>query len=129
MAASHGPASRYVARVLVLSERFYETMLEYAVPLSHSALSALKDSALALDVYSWLAHRLCRINKAKGVKVSWKNLREQFGQEYADPRNFKKAFRDALRRSCAVYHDARIEDTTGGLLFCLQSHRFRRLLF
>jgi hypothetical protein len=102
--------------VLVLSERFYETMLEYAVPLSHSALSALKDSALALDVYSWLAHRLCRINKAKGVKVSWKNLREQFGQEYADPRNFKKAFRDALRRSCAVYHDARIEDTTGGLL-------------
>jgi hypothetical protein len=59
---------------------------------------------------------LCRINKAKGVKVSWKNLREQFGQEYADPRNFKKAFRDALRRSCAVYHDARIEDTTGGLL-------------
>jgi len=102
--------------VLVLSERFYETMLEYAVPLSHTALSALKDSALALDVYSWLAHRLCRINKPKGVKVSWRNLRDQFGQEYADPRNFKKAFREALRRSCVVYHEARIEDATGGLL-------------
>ena len=37
-----------------LSTPFFETMLEYAVPLDHRALSALKHSALALDVYSSL---------------------------------------------------------------------------
>jgi Plasmid encoded RepA protein len=56
---------------LVLSERFYETLVAHAVPLDKRALAVLKHSALALDTYSWLAHRLCRINRADGVKVSW----------------------------------------------------------
>lgn len=79
------------------------------------ALSGLKGSALALDVYSWLAHRLCRIN-AEAVKVSWRSLREQFGQEYADYGNFKKAFRQALRQVLALYPDARVEEEPGGLV-------------
>jgi hypothetical protein len=102
--------------IIELSQPFYETLLEHAVPLDHRALAAIKHSSLALDIYTWLAHRLCRIRKASGVKVSWTNLKEQFGQEYASPKNFKKEFRQALRQVLATYPEARVEDVTGGLL-------------
>ncbi len=99
---------------LTLSERFYETLLYHAVPLDKAALQALKHSALALDIYTWLAHRLVRVNRP--VQLSWHALKEQFGQEYHDGRNFKKEFRHALGQVKAVYLAARIEDLERGLL-------------
>ncbi len=102
--------------VIELSTDFYESLADHAVPLDHTALAALCHSALALDIYTWLAHRLCRITRATGVKVSWANLREQFGQEYADPRNFKRELRQAIRQALAVYPDARVEEVPGGLM-------------
>jgi hypothetical protein len=98
-----------------LSQEFYETLTNHAVPLDYRALAALKDSALALDIYTWLAHRLCRISDAKGVMLSWHSLREQFGQEYSDPKDFKREFRNMLRQVLVVYPTARIEDVDGGL--------------
>jgi hypothetical protein len=51
-------------RVVVgLSSEFFETLALHAVPLDYRAISALWHSALALDDYMWLAHRLCRIDK------------------------------------------------------------------
>ena len=102
--------------LLELSQEYFDTLTAHAVPLDHRALGALKHSALALDLYTWLAHRLCRVRKPVGVKLSWENLREQFGQEYADPKNFKKEFRQALRPALAVYPDARVEEVIGGLM-------------
>lgn len=102
--------------VIELSQPFYDTLLEHAVPLDPRALAAIKHSSLALDIYTWLAHRLWRIHKPSGVKVSWANLKEQFGQEYASSKNFKKEFRQALRQVLATYPDARVEDVAGGLL-------------
>lgn len=101
--------------VMKLSQEFYDTLTAHAVPLDHRALGALKHSALALDIYTWLAHRLCRIKKPEGVMVSWRNMRDQFGQEYRDPKNFKRKFRQAMHEVRAVYPDARIENTNGGL--------------
>lgn len=102
--------------VLELSPDFYDTLREHAVPLDYRALGALKHSALALDIYTWLAHRLCRVNRAGGVKLSWENLREQFGQEYGDPRNFKHEFKAALHPVLAVYPNARVGEVIGGLM-------------
>jgi len=89
---------------------------EFAVPMDPRALAALRHSALALDVYTWLAHRLHRVNSISGNRLSWENLREQFGQEYNDPKNFKKEMTKALRTVLSVYPDARVEDVAGGLL-------------
>lgn len=100
---------------MTLSGEFFNTLIEHAVPLDPRALRALKGSALALDVYTWLAHRLCRVRTAKGVKVSWQNLRDQFGQEYLTSKDFKKEFRDTLVKVLAVYPDAKIADEPGGL--------------
>jgi hypothetical protein len=102
--------------VIELTPEFYASLADYAVPLDPRALGALKHSALALDIYSWLAHRLHRVRAAAGTKVSWANLREQFGQEYCDPRNFKREMTKALRAVIAVYPDARIEEVAGGLV-------------
>lgn len=99
---------------LTLSHQFYNTMLEHAVPLDGRALAALAHSALGLDCYTWLAHRLHRVS-APGATLSWSNLRDQFGQEYADPRDFKRAFRIAMREALAVYPEARVDEIDGGL--------------
>lgn len=100
---------------LELSPRFLETLLAHAVPLDARAIHGLQKSALALDAYTWLAHRLCRVRKAGGVKLSWGNLRQQFGQEYRCSKDFKKEFRAALLKVRAVYPAARIDEEMGGL--------------
>jgi hypothetical protein len=102
--------------IMKLSPEFFATLIEYAVPLDHRALGALTHSALAIDIYTWLAHRLCRIRRPEGVELSWANLQDQFGQEYRALQDFKKEFRPALLQVRAVYPDARIEETPGGLL-------------
>jgi len=101
--------------VMELSNDFYETLTHHAVPLDYRALSALKHSALALDIYTWLAHRLCRVNKSDGVMLSWQNLKDQFGQEYATSKDFKREFKDLLRQVLVVYPSARIADVDGGI--------------
>jgi hypothetical protein len=101
--------------MMTLSGEFHATLLEHAVPLDPRAIGALQHSALALDVYTWLAHRLCRVRTDNGVKLYWKNLREQFGQEYKDPKNFKQEFKAALLKVCTVYPDANVREETGGI--------------
>ena len=104
--------------VMLLSEDYYGSLIESAVPLDNRALHALKGSALALDVYAWLAHRLHRI-EGRGVTLHWKSLREQFAQEYKgkDPdKDFKKEFLPVLRKVLAVYPQAKVKPVTGGVL-------------
>ncbi|EEZ9648737.1 replication protein [Escherichia coli] len=104
--------------VMKLGDSYYNDLMEYAVPLDNRALQALKGSALALDIYAWLAHRLHRIN-GKGVELHWKPLREQFGQEYTGKeadKDFKKKFVPALKKVLAVYPQAKVKPVTGGLL-------------
>jgi len=102
--------------VLELSEDFFNTLTTHAVPLDYRALAALKHSSLALDIYTWLAHRLCRIRSPGGVQLSWQNLRDQFGQEYGSSKDFKREFRHALRQVSTVYPQARMSDVAGGIM-------------
>jgi Plasmid encoded RepA protein len=101
---------------LELGSDFFETLSAHAVPLDRGAVSQLTNSALALDIYTWLAHRLCRINSPAGTRLSWGNLHEQFGQEYRDVKDFRRKFLIALKRSVAVYPEAKIDHVRGGLL-------------
>lgn len=104
--------------VLVLSDDYYNELVELGVPLDKRALVALKGSALALDVYTWLAHRLHRI-EGRPVILHWKPLQQQFAQESQSKdadRDFKKAFLPALRQALAVYPEAKVKPVKGGLL-------------
>ncbi len=101
--------------VIRLSNEFFETLSEHAVPLDPRAIAALQNSALALDTYTWLAHRLWRIKQPKGATLYWRNLKDQFGQEYRSDKDFKREFAGALRKAHAVYPEARIEIVRGGI--------------
>ena len=104
--------------VMKLSEGYFNSLMDSAVPLDNRALHALKGSALALDVYAWLAHRLHRI-EGRPVILHWKSLREQFAQEYQgkDPdKDFKKQFLPILRNVQVVYPQAKVKQVTGGLM-------------
>ncbi|MFX6149068.1 replication protein RepA, partial [Acinetobacter baumannii] len=90
---------------------YFNSLMDSAVPLDNRALMALKGSALALDVYTWLAHRLHRI-EGRGVTLHWKSLREQFAQEYTGKdadKDFKKKFVPALKKVLTVYPQAKVK--------------------
>ena len=99
---------------LRLSQEYFESLQEHAVPLDPRAVSALAHSALALDVYSFLARRLHSLQKP--VKVTWHQFHAQFGQEFKDWRNFKQEFIPAVRAALALYLTAKVEEVTGGLM-------------
>lgn len=103
---------------VTFSDDYYQTLKSHAVPLDLRAFMELKGSALAMDVYTWLAQRLHRI-EGRPVVLHWASLREQFGQEYQgkDPdKDFKKKFLHALRAVLAVYPQARVKQVTGGVM-------------
>lgn len=102
--------------VIELTAKFYDSLREQAVPLDPRALTALQKSSLALDLYTWLSHRLHRVSRVTGDRVTWKNLREQFGQEYTAQKSFKRNVLAGLRSVRAVYPDARMEEVSGGFI-------------
>jgi hypothetical protein len=91
-----------------LDQLYFESLMAHAVPLDERALGALSHSAMALDIYAWLAQRLHRIHTREDAFIAWTALRDQFGFGYANMRKFKQVFRTALRQVLAVYPDARL---------------------
>lgn len=98
-----------------LSQEYFQGLQEFAVPLDERAVAALRGSALALDLYSWLAHRLCRIRQPGGVPIRWQAIKSQFGQEYRNLDDFRKEARSAFRQVLQVYRSAKVEETPEGL--------------
>jgi len=92
-----------------LSHEYFESLVNHAVPLHDRALSALSGSAMALDVYAWLAQRLHRIDSGRRVLVPWTALKEQFGWHYDRMDKFKAVFRQTLRDVHSQYQAAAIE--------------------
>jgi len=101
---------------VTLSNEFYETLKAHALPLDTRSIRALQHSACAIDVYTWLAHRLPRVKKQGGERVSWQALQVQFGSDISDTKNFKRHILTALRQTIAVYPAAKVEQVSGGLL-------------
>jgi len=99
-----------------LSHAYFESLQRHAVPLDERALVVLAHSAMALDLYAWLAQRLHRIPKPHRQLVPWVALWDQFGQGYARLRKFREKFLQALRQVHVVYPAAKLEVNGKGLL-------------
>jgi Plasmid encoded RepA protein len=97
-----------------LTDEFFHCIRETAVPLKVEALAELSHSALSLDIYTWLAHRLWRVRRG-GSRVSWAALQEQFGGEYGDRKAFKLQFRKRLAEALKAYPEAKVEAIDGGI--------------
>jgi hypothetical protein len=84
------------------------------VPLNEIAIRQIRDSATALDLYTWLAYRLPRLTGKRPTTLSWQQLAVHFGNDGRHIRKFRQTVRDAWERQVsAVYPEARAEfDTT-----------------
>ncbi len=92
------------------SARYFESLMKHAVPLNEAAVARLSHSAMALDVYTWLAQRLHRVSAEKGgVLVPWTRLAEHFGHGYERLRDFRRVFGRTLRQVRVVYPDAKFD--------------------
>ncbi len=92
-----------------LSLDYFNSLQEHAVPLHEADLAALAHSAMALDIYAWLAQRLHRVTPMHPAFVTWAALKEQFGPDYERMRKFKEKFRIALRQVRARYDRALVD--------------------
>lgn len=99
-----------------LGEDFYQALLEAPVPMDMRTLRALKQSPLALDLYTWLAYRCFTVTK-KGnpAFVSWTQLQRQMGSHYHDTKNFKRRIQKTLGTIRTIYPRLKIECVYGGL--------------
>jgi len=100
---------------LRLDEDFFQTLLELEMPIDMRAYRSLMRSPMAMDAYTWLAHRMWRVDRS--VDIRWEALHRDMGQEYKNLKNFKWRFRAALKAAQGVYPQSagRIEETATGI--------------
>jgi hypothetical protein len=97
-----------------LTQPFYESLREHAVPFPKEAIKHIKGNPLAIDLYVFLVYRLRRLSK--NVLIPWQELHVHLGAEYHRLRDFKRYALPALQLAFAAYPDARVEPLEGGLL-------------
>lgn len=104
-----------------LSTNFFKECIENPVPIDLRAYKALRESPLAMDVYTWLTYRMSYTTR-RTRPIPWASLMMQFGSNYntADldqaVRNFKKAFLQALQLVLIVYPSANVAIDEPGLV-------------
>jgi hypothetical protein len=106
-----GQPSLWPSRV-ELSEKYAASLEDHAVPLDMRAIASLRHSAMALDIYAWLAQRLHHVPVNRPQFIPWAALHVQFGHGYREIRKFRAFFLHQLKQVKGVYPDARF-DTDG----------------
>jgi len=109
-----GEAGGHWPEAVELSQEFHNHLRLHAVPLDNRAIAHLAGSALALDLYAFLAHRLPRLREP--LRLSWATATAQFGTADTPPRKMAQLIREALVDVQAVYPDARVEALREGLI-------------
>jgi hypothetical protein len=105
---------------LRLSLDYFDSLTRFAVPMDERAIAALAHSAMALDMYCWLAQRMHRVPVGKSQFIPWPALQEQFGQHYARIRDFRRDFLNLLKQVKAAYPEANF-DADGKGMYLWQS--------
>ncbi len=109
-----GEAGGHWPEAVELSQEFHDHLRAHAVPLDNRAIAHLAGSALALDLYAFLAYRLPRLREP--LRLSWAAVTAQFGTADTPPRKMAQLIRDALTEVRAAYPDARVEVVREGLI-------------
>jgi len=91
---------------IILTDEFYNQITSTPVPLDMRALKALKNSSMALDIYSWLTYSMFSLRS--DVKIPWKKLFSQFGANYKRLVDFKKNFMKELKDVLLIYKNVNI---------------------
>lgn len=99
-----------------ITEDFFKAITETPIPVNLEALSALKNSSMALDLYTlttFMAHQSVKSGSERFIP--WDQLQKQLGSDYADLDDFRKSVRDTLKKILPVYPELHLGDRQGGL--------------
>ncbi len=100
--------------VIQLSDRYFQSLMNHAVPLDERAIASLQQSAKALDVYCWLAQRLHRVPES-GQFIPWSALKDQFGHGIGRIERFRSRFLDILGMVQCAYPNAKFTTSKEGM--------------
>lgn len=99
---------------IVLNAQLFETIVRRPLPLDMDAIALLTQSPLALDLYCWLAARAYKLERV--IAIPWRAISAQVGSTYADPANFRKKARHALRLVQLAWPTLNVGSAPGCLL-------------
>ena len=99
---------------VTLSEHFFNEVIDRPVPIDMRAIKALKQSPMALDIYTWLTYRASYLKRP--TVIPWASLALQFGSDYSRLRAFREAFLQELKKVVLVYGQVQVEATELGLI-------------
>lgn len=92
---------------IVLSKRFFDSIIERPVPVDPAALRALGSKPLTFDIYVWVGYRLYGIEYP--TRMSWEDLHKQFGSQTKRLRDFRSSFAEAIRDISIIMPGLRYE--------------------
>jgi hypothetical protein len=101
---------------LILTDEYFHSLLDHAVPYDVRALRTLQNNARAMDVFLWMSQRLPRLTKP--LLMKWPDLFALFGggMGVRSHRAFKKTFRQDALAARIAYGFCRMDETPEGFL-------------
>jgi hypothetical protein len=109
----HDDLSLFGPSVVHLNTDFFEAIVHNPIPLNLSVLKLLKQSPLAIDIYSWGRYRCFRAKER--TVISWFQLASQFGSEYKNTRDFKRHFIREMKKVLVVAPEVKLNVVQRGL--------------
>lgn len=103
---------------VTLSQEFFDECTNYPVPVDMTTIHKLRGSAMRIDIYVWLTHRMSYLQAP--CLVPWDALGMQFGSNVTasrqSARKFRLDFTENLNKVLAVYDKAAARATEQGVL-------------
>ncbi len=107
----------YMPTRIILTDEFYRDLKHSTMPVDMEHIALLRAAGgggLPIDIYMWLSRRAA--NAKQSSRLTWSQLAEQFGSQYAHERHFRKYFIEALAKVMRVYPGFKIHEWDHGLI-------------
>ncbi|TXI24158.1 MAG: plasmid encoded RepA protein [Nitrosomonas sp.] len=112
---------------ITLDDKFFRAITANPVPVHTEALSELKNSPLALDLYALCCYEAYRVEKTGEARfISWRSLMEQMGANYTGDnahKEFARKAKQALKKIQLVMKTLHISYAQEGGVTILPSSR------
>lgn len=105
---------------MTLTQDFYDSLIDHPVPFNWVAVKHMSSSAMALDLYTYLAHRLPRIGE-RPVHLSWQQLKVHFGTDVQSMTRFRQMIRQAWETFVAPAYPQAQVDFSGRIIVLSKS--------
>lgn len=86
-----GGVEKYIWQGFIdLTSPFFQQCINHSFPIDFNVIKQLR-SSLGIDIYIWLTYRMNHLRKP--LRITWPQLKFQFGSEYSNDANSIRAFK------------------------------------